>query len=160
MHTRSTPLPDQSSLTRTIVSTEDTEIADVARSLGADVPFLRPSELAEDTTPTLPVVLHATRNPRGEGDSYDAVCLLQPTSPLRRAEDIDACIEILETTGADSVISVLPIPDTYNPKWAYSKTANGQMTLCTGENEPVTRRQDLPARFIAKVRFMSRERKS
>jgi CMP-N,N'-diacetyllegionaminic acid synthase len=134
-------------LTRTILSTEDAEIAEVGKALGVDVPFLRPRELAEDATPTLPVVLHALDALKAMGDSYDAICLLQPTSPLRRAEDIDGCIELLEKTGADSVISVLPVPDNYNPKWVYWKSVEGKMILSTGENEPVTRRQDLPPAF-------------
>jgi CMP-N,N'-diacetyllegionaminic acid synthase len=134
-------------LTRTIVSTEDSEIAEVARALGADVPFMRPRELAEDTTPTLPVVLDAVKTLEATGESYDAVCLLQPTNPLRRAEDIDGCIELLETSAADSVISFLPVPETYNPKWVYWRSHTGEMVLSTGENEPVARRQDLPPAF-------------
>jgi CMP-N-acetylneuraminic acid synthetase len=134
-------------LTRTIVSTEDQEIADVARSLGADVPFLRPRELADDTTPTLPVVLHALNSLESAGDTYDVVCLLQPTSPLRRADDIDSCIELLENSGADSVVSVLPVPDSYNPRWVYWKSVDGTLTLSTGESEPVMRRQDLSPAF-------------
>lgn len=134
-------------LTRTIVSTEDAEIGQVARSLGADVPFLRPADLAADTTPTLPVVLNVIETLDVQGEGYDAVCLLQPTSPLRRAEDIDACIDLLETTGCDSVISVVPVPESYNPHWVYMRSAGGRMTLSTGETEPITRRQDLPPAF-------------
>jgi CMP-N-acetylneuraminic acid synthetase len=134
-------------LTRTIVSTEDTEIADVARSLGADVPFLRPRDLADDTTPTLPVVLHAIETLEAEGESYDAVCLLQPTSPLRRPEDIDGCIDLLEASGSDSVISVIPVPEPCNPHWVYMRSADGRMSLSTGETEPIARRQELPPAF-------------
>lgn len=134
-------------LTRTILSTEDPEIAEVGKDLGIDVPFLRPLELSEDTSPTLPVVLHAVEALDAMGESYDAICLLQPTNPFRRAEDIDGCIELLEKTGADSVISVLPVPETYNPKWVYWKSQEGTMVLSTGENEPIARRQDLPQAF-------------
>lgn len=134
-------------LTRTILSTDDAEIAEVGKSLGVDVPFIRPRELAEDTTPTLPVVLHAVKALEGVGENYDAVCLLQPTNPLRRTEDIDNCIELLEESGADSVLSVLAVPDTYNPKWVYWKNGTGKLILSTGESEPVSRRQDLPPAF-------------
>lgn len=134
-------------LSKVVLSTDDKEIADIGKSLGLEVPFLRPAELAEDTTPTLPVVLHAMYQMEELGESFDAVCLLQPTNPLRRVEDIDACIQLLEKSGADSVISILPVPHTYNPKWVYWKNSNGEMTLSTGEREPVARRQDLPPSF-------------
>lgn len=93
------------SLTRVILSTEDEEIAEVGRRCGLDVPFMRPYELAQDETPMLPVVQHAVRWLEEQGESYDAVCLLQPTNPLRRVEDIVGAVELLEATGADSVIS-------------------------------------------------------
>jgi CMP-N-acetylneuraminic acid synthetase len=136
-----------SKLTRTILSTDDEEIADIGRSLGIDVPFMRPLELAEDATATFPVILHAVTKLESLGEHYDAICLLQPTNPLRRAEDIDSCIELMETTGADSVISILPVPHVYNPKWVYWRLPDGEMKLSSGDAEPVTRRQDLPAAF-------------
>lgn len=134
-------------LTRTILSTEDPEIAEVGKSLGIDVPFMRPAELAEDTSPTLPVVLHAVEYLENEGDHFDAVCLLQPTNPLRRSEDIDASIELLESSGADSVISVLRVPHEFNPKWVYWRNDIGELALTTGESSPIPRRQDLPPAF-------------
>lgn len=134
-------------LTRVILSTEDEEIAQVGRSLGLDVPFMRPAELAEDATPTLPVVQHALRQLEEEGETFDAVCLLQPTNPLRRPEDIDGCIELLESSEADSVVSVLRVPDEYNPEWVYWQKESGELELSTGNREPVTRRQDLPQAF-------------
>ncbi|MGH9901714.1 MAG: cytidylyltransferase domain-containing protein, partial [Pyrinomonadaceae bacterium] len=66
------------SLARVILSTEDAEIADVGRRCGLEVPFVRPAELAEDTTPMLPVVQHALAQMEKDGESFDAVCLLQP----------------------------------------------------------------------------------
>ncbi len=134
-------------LARTILSTDDEEIADIGRSLGLDVPFIRPVELAEDATATFPVILHAVAKLESQGERYEAICLLQPTNPLRSAGDIDNCIEILETSGADSVISILPVPHVYNPKWVYWRSPNGEMTLSSGDTEPVTRRQDLPPAF-------------
>lgn len=134
-------------LARTILSTDDEEIADIGRSLGLDVPFIRPVELAEDATATFPVILHAVAKLESQDERYEAICLLQPTNPLRSAEDIDNCIEILETSGADSVISILPVPHVYNPKWVYWRSPNGEMTLSSGDTEPVTRRQDLPPAF-------------
>jgi CMP-N-acetylneuraminic acid synthetase len=134
-------------LTRVILSTDDPEIAAVGETLGLDVPFVRPESLAEDTTPTFPVVVHAIETLEQMGERYDAVCLLQPTNPLRRPDDIDGCIDLLARTGADSVFTVLPVPDTYNPKWVYWRNTDGRMSLCTGESEPVPRRQDLPTAY-------------
>src|SRR5207248_3052879 len=82
-------------LSEVILSTEDDEIARIGERCGLKVPFLRPEELARDDTPTLPVVKHAVKWLEDRGDRYDAICLLQPTNPLRRAEDIDGCIELL-----------------------------------------------------------------
>ena len=134
-------------LTRTILSTEDEEIADIGMGCGVEVPFLRPKELAEDSSPTLPLVLHALENLESGGEDFDAVCLLQPTNPLRRSADIDNCIELLEKTEADSVISVLPVPPEYNPSWVYWKGEDGSLGLHTGESEPIPRRQDLRPAF-------------
>ena len=131
-------------LARVVLSTEDAEIAEVGRRCGLDVPFRRPADLARDDTPMLSVVQHALRAMTSAGEDYDAVCLLQPTSPLRTAEEIDACISLLETSGADSVVTVLPIPDSYHPFWAYLQAPDGTIRLSTGAAEPITRRQDLP----------------
>lgn len=134
-------------LTRTILSTEDVEIAEIGKALGVDVPFMRPAELATDYAPTLEVVLHAVNELEKQNQYFDAVCLLQPTNPLRRAEDIDKCIDLLESSGADSVISVLRVPDHYNPHWVYWQNDIGEMVLSTGESSPVPRRQDLPPAY-------------
>jgi CMP-N-acetylneuraminic acid synthetase len=136
-----------STLSRVILSTEDDEIADVGVRCGLDVPFLRPAELATDETPTLPVVQHALRFLESGGEQYDAVCLLQPTNPFRRPEDIDGCIELLESTDADSVITVLRVPDEFNPHWVFFQNEDGLLRLSTGENEPIPRRQALPPAF-------------
>lgn len=134
-------------LTRVILSTDDAEIADIGQSCGLEVPFLRPAELAQDSTPTLPVVQHALRWLEERGEHYDAVCLLQPTSPLRRAADIDACIQLLAEHQADAVVTILPVPLEYNPHWVYFQDNAGVLHLSTGEATPVPRRQDLPAAF-------------
>lgn len=134
-------------LSRVVLSTEDEEIARVGLELGLDVPFLRPVDLAGDETPTYPVVLHALRELEMIGDRFDAVCLLQPTNPLRKAADIDECIELLERTGADSVFTVRRVPDEYNPKWVYWREAGDRMRLSTGESLPIPRRQELPPAY-------------
>jgi CMP-N,N'-diacetyllegionaminic acid synthase len=131
-------------LSRLILSTDDDEIAEVGRECGLEVPFMRPTELAEDTTPTLPVVQHALHWLEKRGDTFDAVCLLQPTNPFRRVADIDGCIRLMETSGADSVLSMLPVPHEYNPHWVYMRDGDGRLRLSTGETSPIARRQDLP----------------
>jgi len=134
-------------LSRVILSTDDEEIAETGRACGVEVPFLRPAELASDKSPTLPVVVHALRFLEEQGDQFDAVCLLQPTNPLRRAADIDTCIELMESSDADAVISVLAVPAEHNPHWVYFRQPDGSLRLSTGEASPPPRRQDLPPAF-------------
>lgn len=134
-------------LSRVVLTTDDDEIAEVGRSCGLEVPFLRPAELAQDDTPTLPVLQHVVAELERTGDKFEAICLLQPTSPLRRAGDIDGCIELLESEGLDSVVSVLPVPHEHNPHWVYFRDAEGLLRLSTGEEQPIPRRQELPPAF-------------
>ena len=91
-----------------VVSTEDEEIAAVARSAGALVPFLRPADLALDTTPTEPVVRHAIAAARGADAAPDAVMLLQATSPVRLPGTLSRAVAQLEATGVDSLVGVVP----------------------------------------------------
>lgn len=93
-------------LGRVVVSTDDARIAAVAKARGAEVPFIRPSELAQDSTATEPVLLHALAELEGGGYSPEAVVLLQATSPSRRPGAIDRAIEQFEREGADSLVSV------------------------------------------------------
>ncbi|HKQ75587.1 MAG TPA: acylneuraminate cytidylyltransferase family protein [Blastocatellia bacterium] len=134
-------------LSRVILSTEDEEIAEVGRSCGLGAPFLRPVELARDETPMLPVAQHAVRFLEERGDHFDAICLLQPTNPLRAANDIDACIQLLEDAVADAVVTTLPVPAEYNPHWVYFQDSEGMLRLSTGCDAPIPRRQELPPAF-------------
>ncbi|MDT7041540.1 acylneuraminate cytidylyltransferase family protein [Candidatus Nitronereus thalassa] len=95
-------------ISRTIVSTDSEEIREVSRGLGAEVPFLRPSELAQDDTKDFPVFLHALEWLKTyEGYLPDFVVHLRPTTPLRRAEKIDEAIQLLvDNPSADSVRAV------------------------------------------------------
>lgn len=134
-------------LSRVVLTTDDEKIAEVGRACGLEVPFLRPAELAMDDTPTLPVLQHAVAELEKKGNRFDAVCLLQPTSPFRRAGDIDGCIEMLETEGLDAVVSVLPVPPEHNPHWVWFRAGDGLLRLATGEDQPIPRRQELPPAF-------------
>ncbi|MGA3294941.1 MAG: acylneuraminate cytidylyltransferase family protein [Candidatus Acidiferrales bacterium] len=106
-------------LTRTVLSTDDEKIAETGRLLGIDVPFMRPAELASDDVPTLPVLQDVVKKLEAAGERYDAILTLQPTNPLRRADDIDGAIELLERTGADSVLSFVDIGERHpaRMKW-------------------------------------------
>jgi len=97
-------------LTRVIVSSDDKEIIEISKRYGADVPFVRPKELATDLSLATDVIRHAVlETERLEGMEYDYVVMLQPTTPLRTAEDIDEALKKLIETGADSVISVVNV---------------------------------------------------
>lgn len=134
-------------LSRIVLSTDDDTIAEVGRRCGLEVPFLRPASLATDLTPTLPVIQHALTFVEDAGDTFDAVCILQPTTPLRPARDIDLCIERLRTSAADAVVTVVPVPPEHNPHWVYFSDLSGALKLSTGEREPIPRRQSLPRAF-------------
>jgi CMP-N,N'-diacetyllegionaminic acid synthase len=134
-------------LSRIVLSTDDPEIAEVGLRCGLEVPFLRPAHLARNDTPMLPVVQHAVAAMKEAGARFDAVCVLQPTHPLRRPEHIDGCVERLATSGADAVVTVLEVPHEHNPHWVYFQDSNGCLRLSTGEAEPIHGRQALPPAF-------------
>jgi len=134
---------------RVILSTDDEAIAAAGRTGGCEVPFMRPAELARDETPHLPVLQHAIAWLRDhERYEPDAVMILQPTSPLRRALDIRESIALLERPGADSVVSVSEVPAHYNPMRTLRIDEHGYASLfVTGEpvRRRINRRQDMPA---------------
>jgi CMP-N,N'-diacetyllegionaminic acid synthase len=134
-------------LDRVILSTDDDEIAAVGEAWGIEVPFRRPAALSGDDTPTLPVLQHAVRWVEDMDEHYDAICLLQPTNPFRKSGVIDACIELLMMSGADSVVTTLPIPTECNPHWAFERGPDGFLRLATGELAPIPRRQILPPAY-------------
>jgi CMP-N-acetylneuraminic acid synthetase len=136
---------DSRLLSRTVLSTDSPAIADAGRAVGLDVPFLRPAELAADDTSILPVLRHVVGALGDEGFRADAVVLLQPTSPFRRAEHIDAAVTLLNDSGADSVVSVVEVPHQFSPV--------SVLTMHDGRLQPftagplITRRQDKPRVF-------------
>jgi CMP-N-acetylneuraminic acid synthetase len=91
---------------RIVVSTDDGDIAETAINAGVDVPFIRPTHLAEDQTSTYEVVAHTLTQLRNYGDQFQYLLLLQPTSPLRTTEHIDGATDLLISKNADAVISV------------------------------------------------------
>lgn len=135
------------SLARIVLSTDDPEIARIGKAEGIDVPFLRPSELALDSTPMIDVVRHVLDWVQSQGAHYRAICLLQPTSPLRTAQTIDRCIALLFERDVDSVISVRPVPSEYNPHWVYFQTPSGLLQPGLEGSERISVRQKLPPAF-------------
>jgi CMP-N,N'-diacetyllegionaminic acid synthase len=135
-----------SRLNRVIVSTDDEEIAGVARQLGVEVPFLRPQRLAADEAPMLDVLVdlvHALQT--REQYKPDLLVLLQPTSPFRRAERIDEAVDLLTSSGADSVVTVLPVPHQFSP--SSIMRLEGNRLVAWAEGPAPTRRQDKPLLF-------------
>ncbi len=131
---------------RTVVTTDDTEIADVARSLGAEIPFLRPPELARDETPGIAAILHAVRwLEEHEGYRPDVVMKLQPTSPLRTAEDLTSALALLAERHADAVVSVTPVE--HHPYWMRTVDEHGFMHDFVPQSAPTFVRQDLPPAY-------------
>lgn len=132
-------------LSRVVLSTDDEEIASVGRQLGIEVPFIRPQELAQDNTPSFAVAEHAIEWLRHDGWEPDLLVLLQPTSPLRRACHIDESLSLLESSGADTVVSVVQVPHRFNP-YSLMRLENG--ALRDFSPEPVSfdryNRQNLP----------------
>ncbi len=101
---------------RAVVSTDHAGIAEAARQAGLDAPFLRPTELSGNTVGDLEVLSHALRATEElDGKRYDVVVMLQPTSPLRRAEHVNATVERLITGDFDSVWTVSPTDSKSHP---------------------------------------------
>jgi len=137
-----------------ILSSEDQEIIDICKSYKIDIPFKRPKSLSEDGTSGLDVVLHAVENIVG----YDLVVLLQPTSPLRHAKDIDNCIEKLINRNVNACVSV--VETSKSPYWMFELNEH-QNFIPVIKNVPlVSIRQELPityaingAVYVAKINW-------
>lgn len=126
---------------RIIVSTDDDEIASVAREYGADVPFLRPADLARDESPVIPMLQHAVNFvERRDGRTMDWICLLQPTEPFRTVNDLESCLQLAFAGSCDSVISVVRVLATH-PILMKRIEADQLLPFCREEREG-TRRQD------------------
>lgn len=111
---------------RVIASTDAPHYAALAVAAGAEVPFLRPAALASDTAPSIDFVLHALNTLEAAGERYDILLLLEPTSPLTEASDIDAALEQLATSGAvaDAIVGVSALGSTH-PAFAVRVGAQG-----------------------------------
>lgn len=128
-----------------IVSTDDDEIAEISKSFGAEVPFKRPEELARDGSPTMDTVFHAIDYFENNARFFDILVLLEPTSPLRKRNDLDDAIESLvdSEANADSIVSVGEV-HLENPHIT-KMIVNGYVTpLIESKTEAIFQRQQLP----------------
>ncbi len=134
-------------LDKVVLSSDDQEIIALGKKLGIEVPFIRPEHLAQDATPTLPVVLHALEYYESMGEFFDAVCLLQVTTPFRRASFINEAVQKFADEGGDSLVSVKEVPHQFNPHWTFKIDDSGFLQIATGDREIISRRQELPQVF-------------
>ncbi len=147
-------------LDRTVVSTEDAEIAEVARRHGGDVPLMRPAELARDDSPLEPAILHMLDS---LPDSYDYLVLMEPTVPLKSAEDIDGCISLCLARDAPACVAVSEPPQP--PHWMVTLDARQRIEFVLGTETLSLRRQELPkaytvsgAAYVARTEFYRAKR--
>lgn len=130
-------------LDRLIVSTDDDEIAEISKKYGAEVPFMRPKELATDDAKRVDVVLHAINWIENDNKKhYDLLMLLQPTSPLRTSEDIDRATELLFSKKARAIVSVCEAE--HHPYWSNTLPRDGRMENFIKPEIMIKNRQELP----------------
>jgi N-acylneuraminate cytidylyltransferase len=130
-------------IVRTVVSTDSEEIAQAARAAGAEAPFLRPSSLATDDAPTMPVLTHALSELERDGGRFGSVLLLEPTSPLRLPSDIVRALEVLDRdSGADGVVACSR--PKFNPFWVGVVERDGYLHSAFEGADQYDRRQDVP----------------
>jgi CMP-N,N'-diacetyllegionaminic acid synthase len=135
-------------LTQCVVSTESDEIERVAKACGGDVPFKRPEDLSSDNAVSMPVMKHAIQfMEKKQKCKYDIVVMLQPTTPLRLAEDIDNSLILLEETKADAVISVVDVGA--NHPLRMKRVVDGRLINYIDQGyENMQPRQELPPVYI------------
>lgn len=131
---------------RVVVSTDNWEIAVVAAQFGAEVPFMRPEELAQDSTPTIDVLIHAVKELSADTDpGITHLACLQPTSPLRTSENITEAVRLLEEKQADAVISVCK--SEHSPLWSNTLPENLSLEGFIPEKIQRTPSQMLPSYY-------------
>lgn len=131
-----------------VLSTEDDEIAYIGKKIGFDVPFMRPNYLATDVTTSIDVVIHALESMEQLGHTYDAVVLLQPTSPFRERGLIEKAVQKFIDSQADSLVSVRAVPHQFNPHWVFEPNEDGFLQIATSDETLISRRQDLPEAYF------------
>lgn len=124
-----------------VVTTDSEKIAEVSKQYGARVPFLRPKKLASDTSKTIDAVLHAIEILKSMDEDYSVLVLLQPTQPLRTADDIDRAIELYYEKGESGLVSISPVDD--SPLLIRSIGEDGQLINLLSQSS-TCRRQEMP----------------
>lgn len=133
-------------LDRAVVSTDHDEIAAIARESGLDTPFMRPPELSGDRIGDIPVLQHALQaTEEADGNRYDIILMLQPTSPLRRPEHVTATVEKLLSGNYDAVWTVSPTDLKYHPLKQLAISEGGDMSLWDPAGADIIARQQLGA---------------
>lgn len=128
------------------VSTNDVDVLNVCNELQVTPPFVRPDELAGDTSSTADVIIHAIEFYRSRGEEFEEIVLLQPTSPFRSKTDMDAMIGIMDEKACDMVVSVKEVKD--NPYFnLFIEGEEGMLQSFIQENQRVSRRQDAPTAY-------------
>jgi N-acylneuraminate cytidylyltransferase len=133
-------------ISRIIVSTDSKKIAKIATEHGAEVPFIRPADLAADDSPEWLVWRHAVNHMENQGEKIDGIVVLPVTAPLRSVEDINNCIDLFEKGGVDSVITVSEASRSPYFNMIINDN-NGYSSLAIQSDEVITRRQDTPDVF-------------
>lgn len=127
------------------VSTDSTEIADVAKSFGVEIPYLRPAELATDTSPSSEFVIHTINYFRSQAKEFDYILLLEPTSPLRKKDDIDKAIELLQ----ENTISIVSLGEVHTEHPNITKYIDNDKILPFVDiSEKITHRQSLSKAYF------------
>lgn len=132
-------------LDNVVVSTDAAGIAQIASKYGAQVPFLRPKKLATSSAKTIEVLIHALDFFEKKLCKFDLIMLLQPTSPLRKAQDIDEAIKLLFSKNVPAVVSVCPVE--HHPFWCNSLAKDGRMKNFLKTEAINKNRQQLPQCF-------------
>jgi len=147
------------SVSRVVLSSDDDEIMVAASAAGCEVPFRRPTVLANDQASSIDVVIHAL----SELPGYEYVVLLQPTSPLRTSSDIDAAFKTMRDNDAQACVSITEVEQ--SPYWMYQLSDDGRLRSILEPLPQVSRRQDLPpayalngAIYIAKIEWLMQTR--
>jgi CMP-N,N'-diacetyllegionaminic acid synthase len=148
---------------KTIISSDCPDICRLAKQFGADVPFLRPAELATDEAKGIDATLHAIDWLKKNGESYQLIIILQPTSPLRTTEDIERSIERYANSTAKAIVSVCKVE--HHPWWSNTLPEDGNMGQFLRPEALNSNRQELPnyyrlngAIYLSEVDYLRKHR--
>ncbi|MBX2811707.1 MAG: acylneuraminate cytidylyltransferase family protein [Myxococcales bacterium] len=130
-----------------ILSSDDHNAIGIAQKIGLEVPFVRPSLLATDVTPMIDVVLHSLDFLDPDGEQFQAIMLLQPTSPFRKVEHLNEAVRLLQCCSASGVCSVVPVPFDWCPHYLLKLGEKGMLAPFMPDGFNYSRRQDVPRAY-------------